>query len=117
MAYSTVSQLGYMFLGLGTGLLSGITGGMFHLFTHAFFKALLFLGCGSVIMAMHHEQAIRAMGHQGTERMGADQVMQFLAAERGEQRLAEANAVRGQEGAAAVHQVEAGQAILQSDLL
>jgi NADH-quinone oxidoreductase subunit L len=54
MAYSTVSQLGYMFLGLGTGLLSGITGGMFHLFTHAFFKALLFLGAGSVMHAMHH---------------------------------------------------------------
>ncbi len=54
MAYSTVSQLGYMFLGLGTGLLSGITGGMFHLFTHAFFKALWFLGAGSVMHAMHH---------------------------------------------------------------
>jgi NADH-quinone oxidoreductase subunit L len=54
MAYSTVSQLGYMFLGLGTGMLSGITGGMFHLFTHAFFKALLFLGAGSVMHAMHH---------------------------------------------------------------
>lgn len=54
MAYSTVSQLGYMFLGLGTGLLAGITGGMFHLFTHAFFKALLFLGAGSVMHAMHH---------------------------------------------------------------
>jgi len=54
MAYSTVSQLGYMFLGLGTGTLAGITGGMFHLFTHAFFKALLFLGAGSVMHAMHH---------------------------------------------------------------
>jgi len=54
MAYSTVSQLGYMFLGLGTGMLAGITGGMFHLFTHAFFKALLFLGAGSVMHAMHH---------------------------------------------------------------
>jgi NADH-quinone oxidoreductase subunit L len=54
MAYSTVSQLGYMFLGLGTGSLAGITGGMFHLFTHAFFKALLFLGAGSVMHAMHH---------------------------------------------------------------
>lgn len=52
MAYSTLSQLGYMFLGLGTGVLAGITAGMFHLFTHAFFKALLFLGSGSVMHAM-----------------------------------------------------------------
>ncbi len=52
MAYSTLSQLGYMFLSLGTGTLLGITSGMFHLFTHAFFKALLFLGCGSVMHAM-----------------------------------------------------------------
>jgi NADH-quinone oxidoreductase subunit L len=52
MAYSTLSQLGYMFLGLGTGILSGITAGMFHLFTHAFFKALLFLASGSVMHAM-----------------------------------------------------------------
>lgn len=52
MAYSTVSQLGYMFLGVGTGLLTGISAGMFHLFTHAFFKALLFLASGSVMHAM-----------------------------------------------------------------
>lgn len=52
LAYSTVSQLGYMFLGLGTGLLTGIGGAMFHLVTHAFFKALLFLGAGSVMHAM-----------------------------------------------------------------
>ncbi|WP_425615862.1 NADH-quinone oxidoreductase subunit L [Anatilimnocola sp. NA78] len=52
MAYSTVSQLGYMFLALGVGTFAGITGGMFHLFTHAFFKALLFLGAGSVMHAM-----------------------------------------------------------------
>jgi NADH-quinone oxidoreductase subunit L len=52
LAYSTVSQLGYMFLALGTGMASGVTGGMFHLFTHAFFKALLFLGAGSVMHAM-----------------------------------------------------------------
>ncbi len=52
LAYSTVSQLGYMFLALGTGLFAGVTGGMFHLFTHAFFKALLFLGAGSVMHAM-----------------------------------------------------------------
>ncbi|MBS0211081.1 MAG: NADH-quinone oxidoreductase subunit L [Planctomycetes bacterium] len=54
MAYSTVSQLGYMFLSLGTGSLAGIVAGMFHLFTHAFFKALLFLGSGSVMHAMGH---------------------------------------------------------------
>ncbi len=54
LAYSTVSQLGYMFLGLGTGSLLGIVAGMFHLFTHAFFKALLFLGSGSVMHAMGH---------------------------------------------------------------
>ena len=52
LAYSTISQLGYMFLSLGTGVLPGIIFGMFHLFTHAFFKALLFLGAGSVMHAM-----------------------------------------------------------------
>src|SRR5262249_56486351 len=56
IAYSTCSQLGYMFVAMGTGAYSI---GMFHLFTHAFFKALLFLGSGSVIIAMHHEQDIR----------------------------------------------------------
>jgi NADH-quinone oxidoreductase subunit L len=59
IAYSTCSQLGYMFVGLGVGAYSA---GVFHLFTHAFFKALLFLGAGSVIHAMHHEQDIRHMG-------------------------------------------------------
>jgi NADH-quinone oxidoreductase subunit L len=59
IAYSTCSQLGYMFVGLGVG---GYSVGIFHLFTHAFFKALLFLGAGSVITAMHHEQDMRAMG-------------------------------------------------------
>ncbi len=54
LAYSTVSQLGFMFLGLGAGTETGVTAGMFHLFTHAFFKALLFLGAGSVMHAMHH---------------------------------------------------------------
>lgn len=54
MAYSTVSQLGYMFLAVGVGSFAGITAGMFHLFTHAFFKALLFLGSGSVMHAMGH---------------------------------------------------------------
>ena len=59
IAYSTCSQLGYMFVAMGSGAYSI---GMFHLFTHAFFKALLFLGGGSVILAMHHEQDIRKMG-------------------------------------------------------
>ncbi len=59
LAYSTVSQLGYMFLGLGTG---GVAVGIFHLITHAFFKALLFLGAGSVIHGCHDEQDIRRMG-------------------------------------------------------
>jgi len=62
LAYSTVSQLGYMFLGLGVG---AYTGAVFHVMTHAFFKALLFLGAGSVIHAMHHEQDIRNMGGLG----------------------------------------------------
>jgi NADH-quinone oxidoreductase subunit L len=64
IAYSTCSQLGYMFVGLGVG---GYSLGMFHLFTHAFFKALLFLGAGSVIIAMHHEQDMRRMGGLRTE--------------------------------------------------
>ncbi|WP_439498995.1 NADH-quinone oxidoreductase subunit L [Bosea sp. (in: a-proteobacteria)] len=59
IAYSTCSQLGYMFVALGVGAYSA---GIFHLFTHAFFKALLFLGAGSVIHAMHHEQDMRKMG-------------------------------------------------------
>ncbi len=59
LAYSTVSQLGYMFLGLGAGAFAA---GIFHLMTHAFFKALLFLGSGSVIHAMSGEQDMRKMG-------------------------------------------------------
>ncbi len=59
VAYSTCSQLGYMFVALGVGAY-GVA--IFHLFTHAFFKALLFLGAGSVIHAMHHEQDLRRMG-------------------------------------------------------
>ena len=59
LAYSTVSQLGYMMLGLGVG---GVGVGMFHLITHAFFKALLFLGSGSVIHGCHEEQDVRKMG-------------------------------------------------------
>jgi NADH-quinone oxidoreductase subunit L len=59
LAYSTVSQLGYMMAGLGVG---GVAVGMFHLITHAFFKALLFMGAGSVIHGCHEEQDIRHMG-------------------------------------------------------
>ena len=59
IAYSTCSQLGYMFFAAGAGAYQA---SMFHLFTHAFFKALLFLGAGSVIVAMHHEQDMRKMG-------------------------------------------------------
>ena len=59
LAYSTVSQLGYMFLGLGVG---AFTGAFFHVLTHAFFKALLFLGAGSVIHGMSEEQDMRKMG-------------------------------------------------------
>lgn len=59
LAYSTVSQLGYMLMGVGAG---AYFAGMFHLVTHAFFKALLFLGSGSVIHALHNEQDIRNMG-------------------------------------------------------
>ena len=59
IAYSTCSQLGYMFVALGVGAYGAA---VFHLFTHAFFKALLFLGAGSVIHAMHHEQDMRHMG-------------------------------------------------------
>jgi len=59
LAYSTVSQLGYMFLAMGV---AAYAAGIFHLVTHAFFKACLFLGSGSVIHAMHHEQDMRKMG-------------------------------------------------------
>jgi NADH-quinone oxidoreductase subunit L len=59
LAYSTVSQLGYMFLAMGVGAFAG---GIFHLYTHAFFKALLFLGSGAVIHALHGEQDLRKMG-------------------------------------------------------
>ena len=59
VAYSTLSQLGYMTMALGAGAYSA---GVFHLMTHAFFKAVLFLGAGSVIIAMHHEQDMRKMG-------------------------------------------------------
>ena len=59
LAYSTVSQLGFMFIGVGVG---AYWAGLFHLMTHAFFKACLFLGSGSVILACHHEQDMRKMG-------------------------------------------------------
>ena len=59
VAYSTLSQLGYMMVGIGA---SAYAAGMFHLMTHAFFKALLFLAAGSVIIAMHHDQDMRNMG-------------------------------------------------------
>jgi len=59
LAYSTVSQLGYMFLAMGVGAFAG---GVFHLYTHAFFKALLFLGSGAVIHALHGQQDMRYMG-------------------------------------------------------
>ena len=59
LAYSTVSQLGFMMLALGVG---GLAAGVFHLVTHAFFKALLFLAAGSVIHGLHHEQDLRRMG-------------------------------------------------------
>ncbi len=70
LAYSTVSQLGYMMAGLGLG---GVAVGMFHLITHAFFKALLFMGAGSVIHGCHEEQDIRHMGG-----LKADMVVTFI---------------------------------------
>src|ERR1035441_9356694 len=70
LAYSTVSQLGYMMAGLGMG---GVAVGMFHLITHAFFKALLFMGAGSVIHGCHEEQDIRRMGG-----LKADMPLTFL---------------------------------------
>ncbi len=62
LAYSTVSQLGYMFIGVGVGAYAA---GVYHVLTHAFFKATLFLAAGSVILAMHHEQDMRKMGGLG----------------------------------------------------
>jgi NADH-quinone oxidoreductase subunit L len=59
LAYSTMSQLGYMFVAVGLGVYSA---GLFHVFTHAFFKALLFLGAGAIIVTLHHEQNIFKMG-------------------------------------------------------
>ena len=76
-AYSTVSQLGYMFLGVGVGAFSA---GIFHLMTHAFFKALLFLGAGSVIHACRGEQDMRHMG--GLRKIHADHVLDACCARR-----------------------------------
>ena len=106
VAYSTCSQLGYMFVAMGAGAYSV---GMFHLFTHAFFKALLFLGSGSVIYAMHHEQDIRNMGglkdqipytyrgdgdrHAGADRLPADRRL-FLQGRDHRVRLCRAQSVR-----------------------
>jgi len=59
LAYSTMSQLGYMFMAVGLGAYSY---GLFHVFTHAFFKALLFMGAGAIILLLHHEQNIKKMG-------------------------------------------------------
>src|ERR1700741_45441 len=75
LAYSTVSQLGYMFLALGVGAFAA---GVFHVFTHAFFKALLFLGAGSVIHAMSGEQDMRNMGDLG-HRTPATHITMFIA--------------------------------------
>jgi len=75
LAYSTVSQLGYMFLALGVG---AFTAGVFHVFTHAFFKALLFLGAGSVIHAMSGEQDMRNMGDLG-HRTPVTHITMFIA--------------------------------------
>src|SRR5246127_3217034 len=75
LAYSTVSQLGYMFLALGVGAFAA---GVFHVFTHAFFKALLFLGAGSVIHAMSGEQDMRNMGDLG-HRTPAKHITMFIA--------------------------------------
>ena len=70
LAYSTVSQLGLMFLAMGVGAFGA---GIFHLYTHAFFKALLFLGSGAVIHALHGEQDIRNMG--GLRKAPADHLL------------------------------------------
>ena len=76
LAYSTISQLGYMFLALGAGTFAGVTGGMYHLFTHAFFKALLFLGAGSVMHAMGGVIDMRQFG--GLRRLMPYTYMTFL---------------------------------------
>jgi len=75
LAYSTMSQLGYMFIAVGLGAYSS---GIFHVFTHAFFKALLFMGAGAVIIALHHEQNIFKMGSL-KERLPLVYITMFIA--------------------------------------
>ena len=75
LAYSTMSQLGYMFIAVGLGAYSS---GIFHVFTHAFFKALLFMGAGAVIVALHHEQNIFKMGRL-KERLPIVYITMFIA--------------------------------------
>ena len=85
LAYSTVSQLGYMFLAMGVGAFAG---GIFHLYTHAFFKALLFLGSGAVIHALHGEQDLRYMG--GLRKRAADHLLDVPDRHAGDRRRAAA---------------------------
>lgn len=75
LAYSTMSQLGYMFIAVGLGAYSS---GIFHVFTHAFFKALLFMGAGAIIIALHHEQNIFKMGKL-KERLPLVYITMFIA--------------------------------------
>ncbi|MFT5660841.1 MAG: NADH-quinone oxidoreductase subunit L [Sulfurimonas sp.] len=75
LAYSTMSQLGYMFIAVGLGAYSS---GVFHVFTHAFFKALLFMGAGAIIIALHHEQNIFKMGKL-KERLPLVYITMFIA--------------------------------------
>ena len=81
LAYSTVSQLGFMFIAMGVGAYAA---GVFHLMTHAFFKACLFLGSGSVIHAMHHEQDMRKMG--GLKQLDADHLLDVPDLDAGDRR-------------------------------
>ena len=83
LAYSTVSQLGYMFLAMGVGAFAA---GIFHLYTHAFFKALLFLGSGAVIHALRGEQDLRNMG--GLKKELPITYWTFLIGARGDRRRA-----------------------------
>ena len=83
LAYSTVSQLGLMMVSLGVG---GVAAGIMHLLAHGFFKALLFLGAGSVIHGCHHEQDIRKMG--GLRRLDAGHVSHLRRRHDGAQRCA-----------------------------
>ena len=88
LAYSTVSQLGYMFLAMGVGAYAA---GIFHLYTHAFFKALLFLGSGAVIHALAGEQDLRRMG--GLKKRSADHLLDVPHRRAGDRRRAGAGRV------------------------